>query len=463
MAAAHALTRDAEVTAKPVDVAVSALGKGIGAPLWWTCPVVADDENEDDSIIAGNEEGGGNEDSTNTTFAKPETSVKRRTAASVFFHDVWVKSPKPQHSCHGSGSGIGSSGGHGAAEARIVGAALSGSRRRFVTSTRHVALGGGAVYGIMYVGVLMVLCGFSRRRYAAWMANIESVAGTSAGALVGVMLAAGMDPWAMQACIQRCGLEDLLQSALDVKLDQVARVGSLSSGAAVDTLLQELMAVLTGRSDTSFLEFYAKTRRRFVCAVTNGVTNAAEFWDYRNKPHMPVWLALRCTTCLPGVFAAPLVDGTPMYDGGLTCNLPCHLFPRNATLTLFVHGGLPQECAAQTTRGKEVGTGATSAAPVPPRMLGRVLDVYTSAAQLGAMRAMPEMSIRAIPCVPISSRKHTGKLGAFALSVSSDSCNALIADGVACAYGTLLRDTLLALCLVQNLIAHTANAKPRDK
>ena len=68
-------------------------------------------------------------------------------------------------------------------------------RKRLFHNTRYAILGGGGVYGVMYIGALMELCGYSRTQYAAWASKLRGVAGTSVGSVIGIMLAAGLDPW----------------------------------------------------------------------------------------------------------------------------------------------------------------------------------------------------------------------------------------------------------------------------
>lgn len=212
---------------------------------------------------------------------------------------------------------------------------LNGTARRLLATTK-VVLGGGALYGTMYIGALMALVRYDKRAWAAWAAGVTHVAGTSAGALVGFMLAAGADPWTMRRLVHNCGIHRVARSLLDVDPGDLIATGALSSGKATDEACQGIVAALTGSPTTTFLDLYGRTRRTFVAVVTNAYTAQAEYWSHDTMPDLEVWRALRASTAIPILFPPVDIDGGLYYDGGLACNLPCHLFPPEDTLTLLV-------------------------------------------------------------------------------------------------------------------------------
>ena len=349
--------------------------------------------------------------------------------------------------------------------------------RRLVEGTRHVVLGGGGVYGVMYIGALLALCQFSRDAYSAWLTGIKDVAGTSAGAIIACLLAAGMDPWQMRECLFRCDLAATAAGILDVSLHDIGQVKGLSTGLATNRALQDLVAAATGRADITLQQLYARTHRRLVIVVTNGRTNRTEFWCHVTRPTMPVWLALRCSSSVPGLLAPPEVDGALFYDGGLSCNLPCHLFPARDTLTLFVHRPLAGLAASST----DAPTASTTKTPSPiaasmqpeaaapssdvdtttefslRAMLRQVLAIYTNSAQLGPMRGLPGLLARAVPCVPAS--KSVVECGAFPLRPNPDLLTEVLADGCRSVNAVVVRDASV-LALLTLFIQTTKRVPP---
>lgn len=298
------------------------------------------------------------------------------------------------------------------------------AKQKLMKTSTSVVLGGGAMYGLSYIGSFMELCSSDPSVFREWSKNIRNVAGTSAGALVGFMLAAGWDPWRMERLVKTCGLPRVVDGVLNFTARRLKTLHALSSGEALEAVLKEVVAVVTGSSDTTLGEFHRATQRTFFVVVTNRDKNTPEYWSYRTRPLMPVWLALRCTASVPFLFPSPVIDGFAYMDGGVTCNIPCHIFPPASTLTMFVHG-----------RSKTV-TSLKSE-------MGNVLAMYTSSAQLGPMRVALLYAIRAFPCMP--DIKHP--LGAFAFDSSEDMMDEIVAAGALAARAVLLRP-LLVLAMI---------------
>lgn len=380
----------------------------------------------------------------------------------------WNTLPSNQEPAAKSAGAAGDASDAGAAFTKLADA----SAERLFMSCRHVALGGAAMYGIMYVGVLMELCRGSRRQYARWASKLKTVAGTSAGALIGAMVASGIDPHMMRQVVLQCRL-DRIMAHMDSTGETVVASGALSTGVALDDTLREVVAALTGRDDTTLLEFYARTRRCFVVVVTNTVSNSAEFWSYKTQPHMPLWLALRCSASVPLAFQPYTVNGVPYIDGGITCNLPSHLFAKqqHETLSLCVVGkiGAPYApCAAAVKavaarRNRGVRPGRQRDATVSPgRDVAQVVGVYTDHTQLSALRACPGLAFRTIPCTASQeTRRRMGPLAHYSFHADGAAIDSIIEDGRRAVAAVQLRDVLLAHMVVQGAAAR-ASAQTGD-
>ena len=311
---------------------------------------------------------------------------------------------------------------------------LDASKRRLFDTSTHIVMGGGGIYGIMYIGVLMELCGYNKACYTAWSSRLIGVAGTSAGSVIGLMVATGMDPWAMQATVHQSGLSRVMDGMLDLTLSEIGKSSAVTSGRTLDSVVQDLVRRVTGRADTTFKELFLKTRRNFVVVVTNANTSMAEFWNHKTRPTLEIWKAIRCSSSIPGLFPAPIIDGIAFFDGGVTCNLPCHLFPPEVTLSLFVHAVF-----------KEMST---------TKLLATILHglmIYMSSAQLGPMRMSYVLAFRAVPCRTCCA--DTGILGPYAFDAPTSAMDALILDGCRSARSVVQRDVLAAVMLLVHVLA----------
>ena len=317
---------------------------------------------------------------------------------------------------------------------------LDASRSRLFKKSTHIVMGGGGIYGVMYIGVLMELCGYNRVTYADWCTRLRSVAGTSAGTVIGLMVAAGMDPWSMRNTVHASGLSRVMDGMLDLSLSEIRQSSAVTSGKTLDEVVQGLVQRVTGRADTTFRDFFDSTQRTFVVVVTNAVTSMAEFWDHTTRPNLELWKAIRCSSSIPGLFPAPIIDGTPFFDGGVTCNLPCHLFPPHCTLSLFVHAVFKEMSSM--------------------KLLATILQglvIYMSSAQLGPMRMSHVLAFRAVPCCTCDA--DTGILGPYAFDAPAEAMDALMLDGCRSARGVVQRDVLATVMLLVHTVITRAQKR----
>jgi predicted acylesterase/phospholipase RssA len=325
-----------------------------------------------------------------------------------------------------------------------VGRLLDLVGRALFDDTRFVVFGGGAMLGAMFIGALQALCGQDPDRYARWVRRLRGAAGTSAGAILAFLVVAGVDPWDMKALMDRHNVGAVLGDVKTPQLQEVIARGSLSSGAALDALLQGLVGDVVG--DPAALTLGAWAKPELVITVTNAVTGIAEFWSAATQPDVPVWVALRASASVPGLFPVVHWRGTPYHDGGVTCNLPCHLFDPRLTLTLMVHVGPAPTCApSPSTASVQTPSSSLDPATLVQHLAAtatttlRIVQWYMCAAQLGPMRSVPALTLRCVPCMPLQSAALLGRSGAFAFEAVASAGDTLLADGAACVRGALAR------------------------
>ncbi len=223
-----------------------------------------------------------------------------------------------------------------------------------------IALGGGAARGWAHIGVLSALA----------ENGIEPVivCGTSIGALVGGIYAAG-GPQGLESWVAGLTRRDVV-ALLDIG---VGRGGALGGRKLV-----ELYRRVAGDVAIEDLP------RRFV-AVATDIETGAEVWLQQG----PLIDAIRASISLPGVFAPVLADGRWLVDGGLVNPVPvtpCRALGAEIVIAVDLHGDAarPEHDAraplppvvvprgdgqatspARRRRGRHDVAGAT-AAPAPP-------------------------------------------------------------------------------------------------
>ena len=155
-----------------------------------------------------------------------------------------------------------------------------------------LALSAGSARGFSHIGVLKALD-------EAGLAP-HVIAGTSAGALVGVFYAAGYSPWQIEEVALR--VRDI-----DIADFSTATKRGMLSGAALQKLVNEyLRNAPLERLKIPFAAVATQLRSGEATVLRTGDAGAA----------------VRASCAIPGVFIPPVVDGHELVDGALVSPLP---------------------------------------------------------------------------------------------------------------------------------------------
>ena len=179
-----------------------------------------------------------------------------------------------------------------------------------------LALGGGGARGLAQIGVIEVL--------QARGLDIEAVAGTSCGALVGGAFAAGkLD--ALRDWMLRTSRSEMLR-LLDPGLGRPA----MFTGTRLVRALREVVG--EPRIEDLPIDF---------TAVAVDLMRQREVWLRRGD----LWDALRASFAIPGIFTPLNIGGMELVDGGLLAPLPItatRLAGAHRVVAVDIHGSTPQ-------------------------------------------------------------------------------------------------------------------------
>lgn len=175
-----------------------------------------------------------------------------------------------------------------------------------------LALGGGSARGWAHIGVLSALA----------QHGIEPaiVCGTSAGALVGGIWAAGRLP-ELEAWVGRLTRRDVV-ALLDFTM---ARGGAIGGRKLIELYRRQI-------GDLSIEDL----PHRFA-AVATELETGSEVW----LQHGPLLHAIRASISLPGMFTPVLADGRWLVDGGLVNPVPvtlCRALGAEIVIAVDLHG-----------------------------------------------------------------------------------------------------------------------------
>lgn len=154
-----------------------------------------------------------------------------------------------------------------------------------------LALGGGVVRGLAHIGILQVIEELGIK--------IECIAGTSSGAIVGAMYAAGVP------------LDEMIDIAAHAKWRDLAELSVRRDGLiGTRRLAAYLDSVIGGKS-------FDDLSTRFTAVATDLCTGEEVLISSG-----PVCEAVRASCAIPGIFVPVRLGGRMLADGGLCNNVP---------------------------------------------------------------------------------------------------------------------------------------------
>jgi NTE family protein len=215
--------------------------------------------------------------------------------------------------------------------------------------TVSLVLGSGGARGHAHIGVI--------RAIEERGLEIRNIAGTSMGAVIGGVYAAGyLDTYAEWA-------RELHKNDVVKLLDFSFTRTSLFKGERVFDVLRELI----GEKKIEDLP------RGFTCVATS-IDDQREIW--LNKG--PLFQAIRASTAVPGIFSPVEIDGRSLVDGGLINPIPVAPTLNDATdLTIAVNlNGFSQGYRAPERRARDAGE--SSNAGYREKIAGFINDLVAS-------------------------------------------------------------------------------------
>ena len=216
-----------------------------------------------------------------------------------------------------------------------------------IAESEYVSFASAGTRGLVYLGVLDALEDHLQPDgFARWNRALRGVAGTSAGAIVALMLALGFD---------REARREILRDHLDVRrvvsrpdFALLLRQYGCEDGEAFKEVIQRILA-RGGLSSTSTMADLQRLLRIdvvFVC--TNLHTGAPLYLSAGATPSLRVCDAVYASGCVPFVFAPQMVHDVMATDGCLSCHLP-EAFEESRTLFVSVEEGPPPDSSKKLT------------------------------------------------------------------------------------------------------------------
>lgn len=192
---------------------------------------------------------------------------------------------------------------------------------RDIDCNRHgikkiLVLSGGSIKGLAQAGALYCL------EKHNILQHIDTFACTSAGAIVGMMIIAGIKPFDILHFFIAIDTKKVTNSA---PLNLLSSFG-FDNGERIMVIFQHILEGKNYNSNITFREFYEKTKKKFIVTGTCVNTKKVVYFSHETTPDIRVVDAVRASSSIPLVFVPKKIENMLYIDGGCIDNYPIKLF-----------------------------------------------------------------------------------------------------------------------------------------
>ena len=206
---------------------------------------------------------------------------------------------------------------------------------------RNLVFEGGGVKGIAYVGALDIL------EKEGILQNIERVAGTSAGALVAVLVGLRYSTEELKKALWNLNFQNFLDDSFGQIRDTQRLINEYGwyKGDFFRDLVADYIYAKTGNGEATFKDVAEANKFRDIYLIGADLsTGFSKVFSYKHTPNVKVADAARISMSIPLFFRAIQGvngDGHIYVDGGLLDNYPIKVFDRTSYIS--------QKCNIRTT------------------------------------------------------------------------------------------------------------------
>lgn len=182
---------------------------------------------------------------------------------------------------------------------------------------KHLVIAGGGQTIVQSLGAIYYLC---KQNFLS-LDNIDTIYGTSAGAILGAILALRFDFETINNYIIKRPWHKIFPFNIQLIFDAYSKKGFYDKQAFVQ-LFKPLFDVKDISLDVTLKEFYDLTKVNlhvFSFEVTNLKKTDI---SYVTHPDLQLLQAIHMSCALPVVFSPVFIDGKCYIDGGMECNYP---------------------------------------------------------------------------------------------------------------------------------------------
>lgn len=203
----------------------------------------------------------------------------------------------------------------------------------WVDDIEYVVFSGGGVRGLAFIGAWGVLRQHYHLCQKSLYGQLRGFAGTSAGALVSLMVSLGCDETQM---MQECAVLSATDIVRNVDVLNFADVWGLHDREELAQRIRSILHKYANNADISYRQLYQQTGKTLVSVVARVNDAKALFYSHMTMPDLEVWRGVLASMSIPVLFAPSRIGPEILVDGGLVANLPLDVFPLHKTMAFLL-------------------------------------------------------------------------------------------------------------------------------
>ena len=197
---------------------------------------------------------------------------------------------------------------------------------------KNLILSSGGIHGYCYLGSFRYLMENNLLK------NVENILGTSAGSLFGLLYVLGFTLFEIEELITNI----LPTQWLDINYKSILNFFDdygIDEGEKMIKIIKIITNRKLGKPELTFKELYEYSKINFIISAVNINKQKQVYFSYENYPDMPIYKALRMSTCIPILFKPYKFEGYLYADGGVMdpCSINYFKNPKE-TLVLMISG-----------------------------------------------------------------------------------------------------------------------------
>lgn len=191
---------------------------------------------------------------------------------------------------------------------------------------KNLVMSGGGIKGIAHIGALCALCD------NGFLDEIDTIAGTSIGAFMAVLIAVGYKPRELHDFVIMFDISKMGSFKPNQFLDKYG----LDDGSKIMVVVQKMLVNKGIPEDVTFKELYDITKKKVIMTVTCINDKMPYYYSVDTYPEMQIIKTLRMSISVPLYFTPVEHKGKMFVDGGCIDNYPIQLFHNDLDHTIGI-------------------------------------------------------------------------------------------------------------------------------